>query len=86
MEELDPSHEGSEVAMPHDNKNNKLQVGDTVLVPCVVTEIYEADEYCNVNLKTVRPMYPSDNPTSIVLNTRQVDKLPITPGRLGGDE
>ncbi len=36
----------------HDAKNRALKVGDTVLVPCVVTELYQTEEFCNVAVET----------------------------------
>lgn len=61
--------------MPHDIDDNELQVGDVVLVECVVESVQPGAEYCNVTLKTTRPMPPYTNPTTIVLNTKQVKKL-----------
>lgn len=60
--------------MPHDNKGNKLDVGDVVNVPCKVKVIQLTEEYCNLTLETVHKMYPSDSPYSISLNAKQVEK------------
>jgi hypothetical protein len=60
--------------MPHDLKGNLVQVGDKVLVPCVVESVCTGEEYCNVTLKTTEKMFPGEYPTSIVLNAKQVLK------------
>ena len=61
--------------MPHDKNGQVLQEGDRVLIEAVVTGIYPSDDFCNLNLSTVEPMFPSENPTTLVLNTRQVEKV-----------
>lgn len=37
----------------HDAKGRPLKAGDHVLIPAVVTELYETEDYCNVQLQTV---------------------------------
>lgn len=61
--------------MPHDKNGQELKVGDTVAVEAVVTAIFQTDDYCNVNLNTVEPMFPGNDKTFLVLNTKQVEKL-----------
>ena len=56
----------------HDAKGQPLSLGDIVLVPCKIAETYATDEYCNVQLKTLAPMHPTDVPTTITLNAKQV--------------
>jgi hypothetical protein len=60
--------------MPHDKNGKALQVGDAVIVRAVVAQVCESPDYCNVTLKTVEPMHPGDLRSSLVLNTRQVEK------------
>jgi len=60
--------------MPHDRDGKLLNVGDTVLVPCIVKEIHSTEEYCNINLETCQPMYPGTYRSSVVLNAKQVVK------------
>jgi hypothetical protein len=61
--------------MPHDKNGKLLKVGDTVNVPCIVKSVSSGEEYCNVTLETVEPMYPSDRKDSITLNAKQVEKV-----------
>lgn len=42
----------------HDHKGRELQVGDKVLIPFVVTEVYSDIDYCNVTLKSVHGRKP----------------------------
>ena len=67
--------------MPHDKNGNVLKEGDRVDVPCIVKSITPGDEYCNVNLETLVPMPPYTVPSTIVLNTKQVEKVE---GEIGG--
>jgi hypothetical protein len=60
--------------MPHDRKGNLLNVGDQVHVPCVVKEIQAGDEFYNLTLETIEPMYPGDQKSAIALNAGQVEK------------
>lgn len=60
--------------MPHDINGYGLNAGDEVLVRCKVVTLHTADEYCNVTLETVEPMYPGQSKTGITLNARQVVK------------
>ncbi|MCU1285902.1 MAG: hypothetical protein JWO13_2252 [Acidobacteriales bacterium] len=59
--------------MPHDKNGALLKVGDEVIIRAKVESLNTGAEYCNVNVKTNEPMFPSDQPTTIVLNTRQVE-------------
>jgi len=58
--------------MPHDRSGREINVGDVVLVACVVTSLASGDEYCNAQLETVEPMFPGDYKSVITLNTKQV--------------
>lgn len=64
--------------MPHDIHGKLLSVGDTVKVLCRVKEIHNTEEYCNVNLETLQPMYPGEHRSGIVLNAKQVEKVEHT--------
>lgn len=61
--------------MPHDVKGRLVEPGDKVLIEAVVESVNPGEEYCNVTVKTARPMKPSDSPTTIVLNAHQVEKI-----------
>jgi hypothetical protein len=68
----------------HDKYNNPLKVGDEVLIHATVSECHTGtEEYCNITVEAVEPMYPSEDHTTIVLNARQVMKTTKTgPGGL----
>jgi hypothetical protein len=55
----------------HDMRGKPINVGDQVLVPCVVTSLGPGSDYCNCSLQTVEPMYPGKSKTGLTLNTRQ---------------
>ncbi len=59
--------------MPHDKNGKLLKEGDIVNVPCRVESITAGEEYCNVSLKTIEPMYPGDQCNTITLNAKQVE-------------
>ncbi len=61
--------------MPHDKHGNKLQAGDLVLIVARVVTVYQTadDGYCNTTVETVEPMFPTNSPTTITLNTKQVE-------------
>lgn len=61
--------------MPHDKNGQLLQDGDMVVVRCVVKSVQAHEEYCNVTLETVEPMYPSDRKDTITVNAKQVEKV-----------
>ena len=58
--------------MPHDRKGHELQAGDLIMIEAIVRSVSPGEEYCNLTLDTVEPMYPADTKTCIVLNARQV--------------
>ncbi len=69
--------------MHYDRDGKPLQMGDIVLVPCVVYELLDIDTPLNVALYTVEPVpIPEQGAnhrdkrrtTNIALNTRQVVK------------
>ncbi len=62
--------------MPHCNRGRELRVGDHVNIECVVESVQEGTEFCNVTVRTVRPMPPYKEGTTIVLNTVQTESLP----------
>lgn len=61
--------------MPHDFKGREIKPGDKVLIPAVVESVTPGEDYCNVTVKTERPMKPSDSPTTITFNASQVEKV-----------
>lgn len=60
--------------MPHDKNGELLKVGDKVTVECEITAVQTGEEYCNLSVKTVEPMHPSKDSTSLTLNAKQVIK------------
>lgn len=58
--------------MPHDCEGSKIKVGDQVILRATVKSVQEGDEFCNLTVDTLIPMHPTDQPTTITLNTRQV--------------
>lgn len=65
--------------MPHDKTGQLLAVGDRVLIECEVAEVYTGTDYCNVQLRTIDPMFPGDNRSVITLNAKQVVKSAFQP-------
>lgn len=61
--------------MPHDLNNNIIKVGDIINLRCKVLEIHQTEEFCNCNLETEIPIYPSNDRTFITVNTKQVSKV-----------
>lgn len=54
----------------HDRNHTPLKLGDTVLVPCVITQLSPQDEYCNVQLQTVHGRRPDDQKETVyAINT-----------------
>ena len=60
--------------MPHDRNGNIVQVGDTVMVPCLIKAVHLTEDFCNVDLETKHCMYPTDRPTVLTLNSKQTVK------------
>lgn len=58
--------------MPHDQNGHPIIVGDVVFVACKVIEVHESEDYCNLSLQTLEPMFPADNKSILTLNARQV--------------
>lgn len=61
--------------MPHDKSGTMLAINDVVNVPCVVKSITTGEEYCNISVETVEPMYPGTSKNFITLNAKQVVKV-----------
>lgn len=59
---------------PLDRDGNLLSVGDMVTVPCKIRGITQTEEYCNVTLETEGKMFPGEDRTHFILNSRQVIK------------
>jgi hypothetical protein len=60
--------------MPHDRKGNLLSVGDHVIIEAGVTQVQAGEEYCNVTLQTIEPMYPGNSKSTLTLNAKQVTR------------
>lgn len=60
----------------HDKNGLPLIEGDEVTVRCRITHTTTTEDegYCNVTLESIEPMFPTDNPTTIILNAKQVEK------------
>lgn len=71
--------------MPHCNRGRLLKVGDRVMVECVVESIQENVDYCNVTVRTVRPMPPYQDGTTITLNAKQTESIDPKPVDLDSD-
>lgn len=61
--------------MPHCNRGRELKVGDRVMIECVVESVQTGIEFCNVTVKTIRPMPPYETGTTITLNTKQTESI-----------
>lgn len=59
----------------HDKNGKLLAVGDRVKVDCVISNTSSTDDYCNITLLTVEPMYPGNDKSCITLNAKQVEKV-----------
>lgn len=70
-----PTTAAKESIVPHDKNGKVIQAGDIVNVPCRVTTVHTGEEYCNVSLETVEPMYPGDNKSTLTLNAKQVELI-----------
>jgi hypothetical protein len=44
----------------HDRNGRELKIGDVVLVPAIITELYPTSDYCNVSAKSVFGRRPDD--------------------------
>ena len=63
--------------MPHDKNGQLLAVGDKVTIEAVVTSVQTGEEYCNVGVETIEPMFPGEHKTGITLNAKQVIKAVV---------
>jgi hypothetical protein len=61
--------------MPHCNRGRELKVGDRVMIECIVESLQAGEDYCNVTVRTVRPMPPYETGTTVTLNTRQTESI-----------
>lgn len=61
--------------MPHDKNGKTLRPGDLVTMAFNVTAVQTGEEYCNVSLESVEPMYPGEHKTNVTANARQVVSL-----------
>jgi hypothetical protein len=61
--------------MPHDKKGKLVSVGDRVKLELEVVSVAMGEDYCNLTAKTVIPMPPYTDPTTITLNMKQVEKV-----------
>lgn len=66
----------------HDANGTELKKGDRVMIECEVTELYETEDFCNVSLRTVRPMRGDGGTPSdfSAVNTGQLVLLARAPG------
>lgn len=57
----------------HDHNGTPLKPGDIVNIPCIVTETYGGQDYCNVRLETIHGRKPDGaKETFSAINTAQV--------------
>lgn len=58
--------------MPHDANGTLLEKGDVVELVCRVKDVQAGEEYCNLTIETVTPMYPGNSVSCVVVNAKQV--------------
>ena len=58
--------------MPHDKNGRVVSVGDRVMILATIKEIHLTEEFCNLTLVTLEPMFPTNQPSTMVLNAKQV--------------
>jgi hypothetical protein len=58
--------------MPHDADGHILREGDVVYIPAKITVINPMEDYCNLSLESVEPMYPGEHKAFFTANARQV--------------
>lgn len=63
----------------HDVNGAKLQVGDKVLVECVIKHVDADQDFCNVTVETVRGLPGNGLKSCMTLNTKQVGVAFRTP-------
>lgn len=56
----------------HDCKGRPLSVGDTVLIPAMITTVSPSPDYCNVSVNVIATMPPNNSKSSMTLNTKQL--------------
>lgn len=61
--------------MPHDKHSQLLYEGDEVIIRARVTRVMDGEEYCNVDVETLEPMFPGTHKSKLTLNTRQVERV-----------
>lgn len=59
--------------MPHDKHGQLLTAGDHVIIRATVKSTDTTEEWSNVMLQTDEKMFPGDKPTSLTLNSKQVE-------------
>jgi len=58
--------------MPHTKTGEEIKVGDRVIVEFKVKSLTLDENYCNVTLETVEPMFPGEYNIGLTLNAKQI--------------
>ena len=61
--------------MPFDKNGSELREGQIVTIHCRVRITHPGDEHNNVVLETIEEHYPSNSYSTIVLNSKQVQRV-----------
>ena len=61
--------------MPYDKNGVELREGNIVTIHCKVRAVLNGDENNNVMLETVEEYYPTNSYTTIILNSKQTQKI-----------
>ena len=60
----------------YDANGTPLKVGDKVLIPAVIVDVSDTEDYCNLSVKTTLGRKPDGNKESIsAINTAVVVKI-----------
>ena len=59
--------------MPHDCKGQVVEVGQEVVMRFIVKSVSQNEDYCNCMIESVYPMKPAGGPSSLSVNTKQVE-------------
>lgn len=58
--------------MPHTKDGMEVKEGEVYNLPIRVKSVQSSADYCNCTTETVEPMFPTNTPVVIVINTKQL--------------
>lgn len=64
--------------MPHTKDGREVRQGESYNLPVRIIEVQSGENHCNCTCETVEPLFPTNQPNQLVVNTKQLTSFQVS--------